>query len=247
MASRGSDELQGFASSSITDQSLQLNLYSRYQLSERLRTGAFMGFGRAKYSFGLSESDGFVLNGKMTGKRQMYGWMLSGDFNIGETVVTTDAVLSHAREKLGSATLAARYLGEDRSGIAFAVGSVDTTRISVPVTAPIQLGGNEELGYSARLLLSPGLLCEDSDITLSALRCGYQVGAKLVANDGGRNRFYADYRWESVAGMRRALMGLGYAYRFGDKGVELALEANRGATGFTGQDNRAMISLRLTQ
>ena len=82
----------------------------------------------------------------------------------------------------------------------------------------------------------------------SSLRCGYQLGAKLVANDGGRNRFYADYRWESVAGNRRSLVGLGYAYRLGSDGkLELALEANRGLTGSSGQDNRALLSLRLAQ
>jgi hypothetical protein len=247
MASQASDTLTGFTNSSISDETLQLSLYGRYAISSKLRTGAFAGYGQGWYDFGLAESDGFALDGTMTGKRQVYGWMLSGDFNIGDTVVTTDAIVSHAREKLGSATLAARYQGESRSGIALAVGSVDTTRISVPVTAPIQLTGNDDLGQSARLLLSPGLLCEDNDVQLSSLRCGYQLGAKLVANDGGRNRFFADYRWESVAGMRRSLIGLGYAYRFGDKGLELALEANRGITGMSGQDNRALLSLRLAQ
>lgn len=247
LASRASDTMTGFTDSSISDESLHLNLYSRYVISNTLRTGAFIGLGRGWYDFGLTDTDGFVLDGKMVGKRQVYGWMLSGEFNVGDTVVTTDAIISHAKEKLGSATLAARYLGESRSGILFAVGSVDTTRISVPVTAPIQLVGNDQLGKSARLLLSPGLLCEDNDVQLSSLRCGYQMGARLVANDGGRNRFYADYRWESVSGMRRSLLGLGYAYRFGDRGLELALEANRGLTGMSGQDNRALISLRLAQ
>ena len=247
LASQASDTLTGFTNSSISDESLQLNLYGRYRITDKLRTGAFAGYGRGWYDFGLAESDGFVLNGTMIGKRQVYGWMLSGDFNLGDTVITTDAIVSHAREKLGSATLAARYLGENRSGIAFAVGSVDTTRISVPLTAPIQLTGSDELGTSARLLLSPGLLCEDNDVETSALRCGYQLGAKLVANDGGRNRFYADYRWESVAGMRRSLIGMGYSYRFGDKGLELALEANRGITGTTRQDNRIMVVLHVAQ
>jgi len=82
----------------------------------------------------------------------------------------------------------------------------------------------------------------------SGLRCGYQLGAQLVANDGGRARFYADYNWESVAGMRRSLLGVGYAYRIGDKNnLELAVEAKRGASGFAGQDNRAMLSIRLAQ
>jgi len=246
IASQASDTLGGFAHSKISDNSLQLNAYARYRLSDRLRTGAFAGLGRANYDFGLAESDGFVLDGTMKGQRQVYGWMLSGDFNIADTIVTTDAIVSHAREKLGSATLAARYLGENRSGIAFAVGSVDTTRISVPLTAPIQLTGNEALGSSARLLLSPGLLCEDNDVEVSSLRCGYQVGAKLVANDGGRNRFYADYRWESVAGTRRSLIGLGYAFRLGDNdGLELALEANRELGGTMGRGNRALVAIRL--
>jgi hypothetical protein len=248
LVSRSSDELTGFDTSAISDNSLQVNAYGRYRISDTLRTGAFIGFGHASYDFSLTESDGFDLNGSMTGKRQVYGWMLSGDFNLGDTVVTTDAVISHAREKIGSAILAARYLGEDRSGIAFAVGTVDVTRISVPVTAPINLSGSADYGSWTRLLLSPGLLCEDNDVQSSGLRCGYQLGAKFVANDGARGRLYADYNWESVAGMRRSLIGVGYAYRIGEKNnLELAVEANRGLNAMTGQDNRAMLSIRLAQ
>lgn len=249
MASRSSDQLSGFVGSSISDHSLQFNLYSRYRLSEKLRTGAFVGIGRTWYDFGLTESDGFVMNGTMTGKRHLYGWMLSGDVNVGDTVVTADAVISRAVEKLGSASLAARYMGENRSNIAFAVGTVDVTRISVPVSAPIQLTGSADgYGSSSRLLISPGLLCEDNNVDSSALRCGYQLGAKLVANDGGRNKLYADYRWESVGGNRRSLMSIGYAYRLGSKnGMELAVEMNRGLTGLMAQDNRAMLSFRVAK
>ncbi|MCO4090645.1 MAG: hypothetical protein HEQ34_01665 [Sphingorhabdus sp.] len=248
LVSRSSDELTGFDSSSISDKSLQVNAYGRYRISDTLKTGAFIGFGHTSYDFALTESDGFDLNGSMTGKRQVYGWMLSGDFNLGETVVTTDAIISHAREKIGSAILAARYLGEDRSGIAFALGTVDVTRISIPVTAPLSLSGSPDYGSWSRLLLSPGLLCEDNDVQSSGLRCGYQLGAKFVSNDGVRGRFYADYNWESVAGMRRSLIGVGYAYRIGENNnLELAVEANRGLTAMTGKDNRAMLSIRLAQ
>ncbi|WP_395616417.1 cadherin domain-containing protein, partial [Sphingorhabdus sp.] len=248
LVSRSSDKLTGFDTSAISDKSLQVNAYGRYRISDTLRTGAFIGYGKTWYDFALTESDGFDLDGSMTGKRQVYGWMLSGDFNLGDTVVTTDAVISHAREKIGSATLTARYLGEDRSGIAFAVGTVDVTRISVPVTAPITLSGSADYGSWTRLLLGPGLLCEDNDVQSSGLRCGYQLGAKLVANDGGRARFYADYNWESVAGMRRSLIAVGYAYRLGNKNnLELAVEANRGLNAMTRQDNRAMLSIRLAQ
>ena len=248
LVSRSSDKLTGFESSSISDKSLQVNAYGRYNVSDTLRTGAFIGYGNTWYDFALTETDGFDLDGSMTGKRKVYGWMLSGDFNLGDTVVTTDAIISHAREMIGSATLAARYLGEDRSGIAFAVGAVDVTRISVPVTAPITLSGSADYGAWSRLLLSPGLLCEDHDVQSSGLRCGYQLGAKLVANDGGRARFYADYNWESVAGMRRSLIAVGYAYRLGNKNnLELAVEANRGLNAMTRQDNRAMLSIRLAQ
>jgi hypothetical protein len=248
LVSRSSDELNGFDTSSISDKSLQVNAYGRYRISDTLRAGAFIGFGQTSYDFVLTESDGFDLNGSMTGKRQIYGWMLSGDFNLGDTEVTTDAVISHAREKIGSAILVARYLGENRSGLAFAVGTVDVTRISIPVTAPISLSGSPDYGSWSRLLLSPGLLCEDNDVQSSGLRCGYQLGAKFLVNDGARGRFYADYNWERVAGMRRSLIGVGFAYRIGEKNnLELAVEANRGVTVFTGQDNRAMLSIRLAR
>ena len=248
IASRANDSITGFDNSMISDKSLQINLYGRYRLSEKLRTAAFVGLGRAWYDFGLSESDGFLLNGKMTGGRHIYGWMLSGEYAIGNTVLTTDAIMSRAVEKLGSARLAAQYLGENRSGLVFAVGTVDVTRISIPVTAPITLSGGEEgFGSWSRLLLSPGLLCEDNDVDSSTLLCGYQLGAKLAANDSsGRNRFYVDYHWERVNGMKRSLIGLGYAYRFGkDSGFELAFDVNRGLNGGSGQDNRARVSLRL--
>jgi len=248
LASRSSDQMTGFETSSISDKSLQINAYGRYNISDTLRTGGFVGMGKSWYDFALTETDGFDLDGKMTGKRQIFGLMLSGDFNLGETVVTTDAIISHAREKLGSATLAAQYLGEDRSDIAFAVGTVDVTRISVPVTAPITLTGSPDYGSYSRVLLSPGLLCEDNDVQSSAMRCGYQLGAKLVAYDGGRSRLYANYQWESVAGMRRAIMGAGVAHRVGKRNdLELALEVNRGAVGFAREDNRAMLAIRLAQ
>lgn len=248
IASNASGKIGGFDTSTISDMSLQLNLYGRYRITEKLRTGAFVGVGRSWYDFGLSESDGFVLDGRMSGNRLVYGWMLSGDYSIGNTVITTDAVVSHAREHLGSASLDAQYLGEHRSDMAFEVGTVDVTRISVPVTAPITLSGNKGgLGSWSRLLLSPGLLCEDTDADTSSLHCGYQFGAKLVANNAsGRSRFYADYHWESMGGIRRSLIGLGYAYRFGkDLGFELALDLDSGLDGGHHQDNRALLSLRL--
>ena len=246
LASRSSDDLAGFDRSSISDKSLQATAYGRYDLSESLRSGAFVGFGRTWYDFNLTEGDGFSLDGSMRGKRRIYGWMLSGDWTIGGTVVTTDAILSRAKEQLGNAKLSAEHLGEKRSGIVFDVGTVDVTRLSVPVTAPITLAGSsEEYGSLTRLLVSPGLLCEDNAVDSSAMRCGYQLGAKFVANDdSGRNRFYADYRWENVAGMQRSLIGLGYAYRFGGStGLELALEADSAGA----NDNRALLSLRLAR
>ncbi len=250
LASRSSDELIGFDHSSISDTSLQVTAYGRYQLTDDLRAGVFAGLGRTWYDFGLAESDGFVLDGTMRGRRHLFGWMLSGDLAVGDTVITTDAILSRAVERLGSASLSAQYLGENRSGIAFDVGTVDVTRLSVPVTAPITLAGSsEEYGALTRLLVSPGLLCEDNAVDSSAMRCGYQLGAKLTANDdSGRNRFYANYRWERVSGIRRVLAGVGYSYRFGNReGLELALEANRNMAEISGQDNRVMVALRSAQ
>ena len=247
LVSRANDTITGFDSSAISDTSLQVTLYSRYAITEGLRTGAFAGMGRTWFDFGLTEKDGFVLDGKMTGRRHVFGWMLSGDMNVGGMALTTDAVVSRAVEKLGSARLSASYLGESRQGIAFAVGTVDVTRISVPVNAPIALTGDQDgSGLNSRLVLSPGLLCEDNDIDSSALQCGYQIGAKFLATDAeSRSRLYADYHWESVSGLRRSLVALGYALRFGKKdALELGFELNRGLTGFAGNDNRAMLSVR---
>jgi hypothetical protein len=249
VVSSASDRLGGFADSTISDKSLQVSAYARYQLSPLLRTGVFAGLGRTWYDFALSESDGFELGGSMTGNRRVIGLMLSGDVELGDVTLTTDAIVSHAVEKMGFARLHASFLGEEREGLAFQVGSVDVTRISLPVTAPITLRGSEgDMGGTWwRVLLSPGLLCEDNDIASSALRCGYQMGAKFVANDdSGLHRFYADYNYENAAGFTRSLVGVGYAYRLGNKrSMELALEANQGVSRFAGDETRAMLSIRI--
>ena len=247
LASRSRDEMLGFNASSISDKSLQVTAYGRYRITDILRTGVFAGVGRTWYDFSLEEGDGFKLDGSMLGRRQTFGWMLSGDWVMGDTVITTDAILSRAVERLGTASLSAAYLGENRSGIEFDVGMVDVTRISVPVTVPITLAGSaEEERALTRLLLSPGVLCEDNAVDSSSMRCGYQVGAKLVVNDDrGRKRFYADYRWESVDGKHRTLAGVGYNYRFGDQDrLELGFEANIGVGEMSSQDNSALITLK---
>lgn len=249
LASKSNDQIAGFEDSSISDGSVQMNLYGRYKFTPELRTGAFFGLGRAWYDFGLKEADGFILDGKMTGKRSIYGWMLSGDINVGDMVVTTDAVVSHATEKLGNAKLAAQYKGESRSGIDFEVGKVNVTRISIPASAPFKLSGDENgIGGWSKLVISPGLLCEDNGVTSNSLTCGYQIGAKFVSQQGVRDRFYGDFQWESVSGMRRSMFAVGYAYRFGkDNKMELGLELQNGNSGLAARDSKALLSVRLAR
>lgn len=249
LASKSNDQIAGFDDSSISDGSVQMNLYGRYKFTPELRTGAFFGLGRAWYDFGLTETDGFVLDGKMTGKRSIYGWMLSGDINVGDMVVTTDAVVSHATEKLGNAKLAAQYRGESRSGIDFEVGTVNVTRVSIPASAPIKLSGDENgIGGWSKLVISPGLLCEDNGVTSNSLTCGYQIGAKFVSQQSVRDRFYGDFQWESVSGMRRSMFAVGYAYRFGkDNKMELGLELQNGNSGLAARDSKALLSVRLAR
>ncbi|MEN9719235.1 MAG: hypothetical protein RIQ99_2113, partial [Pseudomonadota bacterium] len=242
MGSFASDSLNSFANSTISDESLQGNLYVRARLSDKLRAGAFGSFGRAWYRFGLHD-DGFNLAGRMTGDRYAYGAVLSGDMNLGGLKVTTDVALSRATETLGNASLSADYKGESRSGIGFHVGAVDATRLSVP--AHIRLlsrGENEPAGKSVLLTFSPGLLCEDKNADASTLQCGYQLGGKLMLATGPRDRVYVDARHEDVSGTTRQLYSVGYAHRFGP--MELGVTVDQNVTAYRGGDSRAMLRIR---
>jgi hypothetical protein len=248
MSSTSKDKLASFGDSEISDTSLQLNVYGRARLAEKLRGGAFWGIGKSWYEFELRDG-GLDLNGKMSGNRSVYGAMLSGDVVVKGVTITTDAILSRAVEHLGDAKLAATYLGEKRSGIAFAVGSVDTTRLSVPVTGQFVLSDTQaNNGRVTKLLLSPGLLCEDTSVDASAMDCGYQLGAKLNSRLSNRGTAYFDYKLESVSGLRRNLFGIGYAHQFGaQNAVEVAFDVNHGVSEMTGSDNRAMVRVRLVR
>ncbi|MFM5913991.1 MAG: SdrD B-like domain-containing protein, partial [Chakrabartia godavariana] len=247
LATFADDKLKAFADSSISDTSLQLNLYGRQRLTEKLRVAAYAGYGKAWYDFGLTDN-GFVMTGKMTGDRFTYGATLTGDIAIGATALTTDLIVSHAQERLGTARLAASYLGEQRSGIGFFVGNVDVTRLSVPVHLPIDFQKSAyEGGNSARLEISPGLLCEDNSAENSALSCGFRADAKLAVTRGTRTQAYLGATFETVGGMQRYLGGLGFGYRFGpSEAFELGTNLDVGTTGLR-QEARAMIQLKLVK
>ena len=241
MGSFASDNLTSFANSSISDESLQGNLYVRARLSDTLRAGAFGSIGKAWYRFGLHD-DGFNLAGRMTGDRYAYGAMLSGDMTLAGIKVTTDVALSRAVEKLGSASLAANYKGESRSGIGFAVGTVDATRLSVPAHLRLISRGDEKAdSHSLVLTFSPGLLCEDKSADASGLSCGYQLGGKLSLATSSRDRAYLDARHEDVSGNTREVFSLGYAHRWGP--VELGVSVDQDVSAMRG-DSRAMMRLR---
>ena len=247
LATFANDQLNGFATSDISDNSLQLNVYGRKRLSQTLRMAGFAGYGKAWYNFGLTD-DGFVMTGKMTGNRFTYGAALTGDVEIGGTTLTTDLLVSRAQERLGSATLSASYLGEQRSGIGFYVGNVDVTRLSVPLHLPIDLQTSTlESGNKTRLVLSSGLLCEDNSVDASALSCGFKGDAKLTLARGSRSHAYFDASYETVGGTQRYLGGLGAGYRFGPKNaLEIGVAFNAGTTGIR-QEARGLLQLKVVQ
>ena len=243
MGSFASDRLNSFADSHISDESFQLNGYIRSRLSEALRVAAFASVGQAKYKFRLND-DGFAMTGRMTGDRLAYGMMLTGDFALAGMTVTTDVALSRASESLGNAKLAARYKGESRSGIAFGVGSVDATRLSVPVHFPL-LGRKTSNSKTegTQLSFSPGLLCEDTSADTSRLICGYQLGGRYRQTLSANDRLTFDVKHEKVEGNQRNLFALGFSHLFGplELGVALNQEMSRYAA-----DTRALLTVRVT-
>ena len=244
LGSFASDELARFDDSQIEDQSVQLNLYARTRLTESLRLAAFGGVGKAWYDFSLVDET-FVATGKMSGTRHFYGAALSGDIRLGGIMLTTDAILSHAVERLGNATLAASYLGENRSGIAFGVGAVDATRLSIPVHVPISLGTDASGISKGRLDFSPGLLCEDTSAASSSLQCGYQLGVKALFAPSGKLRITGEARHEQVEGFRTELFSIGFMRRFGPLDMaSIGFDVQRGMRDDTA-DDRVMLTLKV--
>lgn len=242
VGSLASDSLGSFKDSSISDKSLQANLYLRTRLGEALRAGAFGSIGRAWYDFSLTD-DGLAVAGRMTGERYAYGAMLSGDLNLAGIKVTTDLALSRASEQLDHATLTAAYQGEYRRGVGLAVGTVDATRLSVPVHMRlVSQEPKDGLADAFSLMFSPGLLCEDQSADVSALTCGYQIGGKFNWAASLRERAYLDARHESVNGNRRNIFSIGYVHAFGP--VELGMSVDREMAAFGADANRAMVHLK---
>ena len=244
IGSGSSDELASFATSRISDHSLQLNVYGKTKLAENLRFAAFAGWGRSWYSFKLKDA-GLDLHGNAYGTRKLYGATLSGDINLAGLSITTDAILSRAEERLGSTRLDASYLGEDRSDILFGLGKVDVTRLSVPVHVPIAFRSPQDGREPTRLEFSPGLLCQDTAQDSSALDCGYQLTMKFSLAPTVRSMIQAEARTEAVDGYLLHSFTLGYQRRFGSyRQLSWGMDVARQARGQQA-DNRVMVRLGL--
>ncbi|MGB3470393.1 MAG: hypothetical protein WBA51_06205 [Erythrobacter sp.] len=248
MGSFADEQLAGFADSAISDYSLQLNGYVQVDVTDTLRAAGFAAFGKAWYDFDLAD-DGLILNGAMNGTRYALGAMVSGDIALGDLIVTPDAAISWAVEDLGRARLDARFSGEAREDILFPVGTVNSTRLSVPINLRYVLG--DQLSSESRLTefsLSPGLLCEDISVTGSALTCGYQIGGRVTRTSGTRSFAFADYNYEALQELERHIASFGFGYRFGrDANIELSLEGNHGIAARQGSESRALLVLRAIQ
>lgn len=214
IGSAASDELNTFDHSSISDQSLQGNLYGRTWLSDSLRFAAFAGLGRAWYDLTLQDR-GLDLQGKMAGKRHLFGAALSGDVTLAGFTMTTDATLSRAVENLGSANLNASLDGESRTSILFDVGRVDITRLSVPVHVPIVFDAPIDGREPTRLELSPGFVCQETAQDSTALDCGYQFGLKFRVAPSIRSLLRVEARAEAVDGLIMNTFSLGFQRRSG--------------------------------
>jgi len=220
--------------------SLQLNVYGRAQLSDKLRLAGFGGWGKTRYDFRINE-EGFTLRGKMDGTRHLYGVALSGDIPLGSLTLTTDAILSRAIEKLGSASFDASYFEESGSNMLIRLGSVDITRLSVPIHVPIVFGSKGNGKEPTRLELSPGLLCQDTTQDSSAFDCGYQFGFKFQMAPSSRSRLRAQAHYELVDGYAASRFALGLERRFGSaNGLAFGINLERQKSA-SRQDNRFML------
>jgi hypothetical protein len=180
----------------------------------------------------------------MNGDRHIYGAALSGDIQLGGTIITTDAVLSRAVEQLNSAKLDASYEGEEGSKLPFRVGKVDVTRFSVPVHIPL-IFGDPDKAEPTRLEVSPGLLCQDTEQDSSSMDCGYQLGFKFRLAPSQRWRAQAQARREVVDGYASNLLSVGVVQHIGKQyeyalGVDVEREASAHQA-----DNRVMIRFGL--
>ncbi|MFZ9395835.1 MAG: hypothetical protein ACO25F_07230, partial [Erythrobacter sp.] len=222
-----SDDLGAFEDSQIADKSLQINLYARTSLSDTLRFAAFAGWGHAWYSFDLTEN-GFALNGKINGKRHLYGAALSGDVTLAGVTVTTDAIFSRAIERLGSAKLDASVGGETRDNMRFNIGKVDITRLSIPVHIPVVFDHPNDGREATQLDFRQGILCQDTRQDSSAVECGFQFGAKLRISPSQNSVMRADALVESVNGYLLNQFMIGFERRLlNDKPLALGIDLGR--------------------
>ena len=240
------NNLSGFEGASISDRTIQGSLYGRTYLSRNLKAAVFAGYGVAWYDLDLDD-DGLKLQGNFSGKRLVYGGILTGDIKASGPKITTDIHVSRAEETLGNARLAAQFQGEKRDGINFALGNIQVTRLFVPLRIAFTLA---DLGWGApntRIELAPGFVCQGSSGSAEGLDCGIKAEARLSALTGLYGRAYLDASFEQADDVRRFHVGAGYMRRFGVRnGFQAGLSARSGLVN-SRLDNRILLKIDLAR
>ncbi|WFL77485.1 hypothetical protein P7228_00005 [Altererythrobacter arenosus] len=221
IGSTASDSIDGFADSDISDFGLTGQVYGRFRLDDDLMAGAFVGYGQSWYNFDLQD-ESLRVEGDYTGERFIVGGMVRGEIAVGQRPLTIDGVLSYATESLGNARFAASLDNEDASDLTLALGDVQSTRISVPLTYSA-FGPLDVSQAGTGLNLTAGGLCE-SEFSGSGLDCGFQAGGRLWRRTIGGSYAYLDIDFENAAGLSRFRIDAGYAFDIGlGDGTSIAL------------------------
>ena len=221
-----------FEDSSIEDHTAEIHTYLTRDIDDSLRVGVFGSLGKSWYEFNLND-DGFLLDGKMDGKRKVFGTIVSGDFLIKQQSFTTDLIYSRSTEDINYASLNARYLGESLNDILFYIGELEADRLSIPVSTDLIISRQENTEKAlSEASIAFGLLCEDNQLFTDDLECGYQANVSYRALFGKKlsKNLSINYAYEKINEFKRDKISLGIDSVFGNKS-QLTFSSNLGLIG----------------
>ena len=221
-----------FEDSSIEDHTAEIHTYLTRDIDDSLRVGVFGSLGKSWYEFNLND-DGFLLDGKMDGKRKVFGTIVSGDFLIKQQSFTTDLIYSRSTEDINYASLNARYLGESLNDILFYIGELEADRLSIPVSTDLIISRQENTEKAlSEASIAFGLLCEDNQLFTNDLECGYQANVSYRALFGKKlsKNLSINYAYEKINEFKRDKISLGIDSVFGNKS-QLTFSSNLGLIG----------------
>lgn len=180
-----SSEFTGAFSGSEDSNSLLAGAYVLHAFSDTLLGQAYASYGMGEHGLEMAD-DILSLSGDYHSESFELGAALKGSVDLGWATFAPELSMSYGETRIGELAFYGEAYGLSQNGLSLMVPTVTLARVQMAPTLDLPLSARD--GASAKLSISPSLVCERYEANGTVEGCGYGLDLTALASKDGALR-----------------------------------------------------------